>query len=105
MPTTFFVTTTRDMVATDSKLSLREAISAANAHPGPDTVVLPAGVFSIALPGSGDNANASGDFDVTDSTVFRGAGSGATVIDGRQLDRVFDVRGAGSRITAVTFQG
>ena len=50
--TTFAVTTTLDVVdPSDGKRSLREAISQANAHPGLDTITLPAGVFKITLEG------------------------------------------------------
>ncbi len=104
MPATFTVTTTLDVVAGDGVLSLREAISAANASPGADTIVLPAGVYTLALRGA-DDTNAAGDFDVTGSTLFQGAGAGATVIDGGQLDRVFDVRGTAPGSIQVTFQG
>src|SRR5262249_43738855 len=38
-------------------------------------------------------------------TVFRGAGAGATVIDGRRIDRVFDVLGTAPHSIQVTFQG
>src|SRR5205085_2120626 len=63
---------------------------------------LPAGVFRIALDGADDDGNASGDFDITGAVTVRGAGAGATVVDGRQKDRVFDVLGSASR---VVFQG
>jgi predicted outer membrane repeat protein len=104
VPATFVVTTTTDVVAADGRLSLREAISAANAHLGPDTILLPPGVYRLALAGA-DDTNVAGDFDVTDSTLFQGAGAGATVIDGQQIDRVFDVRGTAQRRIGVTFQG
>jgi CSLREA domain-containing protein len=104
VPATFTVTTTLDTVAADGKLSLREAINAANAHPGVDTIVLPAGVYRLSLTGA-DDTNASGDLDVHDSTLFRGAGVGATVIDGRRIDRVFDVLGSAPHSIQVTFEG
>jgi predicted outer membrane repeat protein len=104
VPAVFTVTTTLDVVADDGKLSLREAISAANAHPGPDTILLPPGVYRLARQ-MADDTNAAGDFDVTDSTLFQGAGAGATVIDGQQIDRVFDVRGTAPGSIRVTFQG
>ena len=104
VPATFAVTTTLDVVSpADGKLSLREAIGAANSHPGADTIVLPAGVYSLARRGA-DDSNAAGDLDVTGSTVIRGAGAGATIIDGRQLDRVFDVRGTAPHSITATFQ-
>ena len=78
MPATFTVTTALDVVnPADGKLSLREAITRANDHAGADVIVLPAGVFRIALAGAGDDANATGDFDVTDSDPIQGAGAGA----------------------------
>src|SRR5262245_39178483 len=92
VPTTFTVTTPLDLVANDGKLSLREAITQANAHAGSDTIVVPAGLYRLSLAGA-DDTNAGGDFDVTGITVFQGAGAGSTIIDGQQLDRVFDVRG------------
>jgi predicted outer membrane repeat protein len=105
VPATFTVTTGLDVVnPADGKLSLREAITRANDRPGTDTIVLPAGTYRIALAGA-DDSNAAGDFDVTDSTLFRGAGAGVTVVDGRRLDRVFDVLGPSLGSTQVTFQG
>src|SRR5262245_60437648 len=92
LPATFTVTTALDAVVADGKLSLREAVSAANARPGPDTVVLPAGVYRIALTGA-DDANAAGDFDVTGPLTLVGQGAGSTRIDGARIDRVFDLVG------------
>ena len=85
MPAAIHVTTTADLVADDGKLSLREAITRANNQAGRDTIVVPAGVYKVARDGI-DNTNAAGDFDITDSVLIRGAGAGATVIDG-QVDR------------------
>jgi predicted outer membrane repeat protein len=92
VPATFNVTTTLDVFdPTDGKRSLREAITAANNLAGADVIVVPAGVFKVALAGAGEDANLTGDFDVTDTVTIRGAGAGLTAIDGQQLDRVFDV--------------
>src|SRR5262245_10185087 len=110
-PTTFTVTTIGDVVNdTDGKLSLREAISKANAHDNnlnlggaADVIVLPAGVFNMALTGT-DDANAVGDFDVSDSVTIRGAGASMTAVDAHRLDRVFDVFGTGISSIKVTFQ-
>ncbi|MBO0698391.1 MAG: hypothetical protein J2P46_08360 [Zavarzinella sp.] len=94
LPATFLVTTPLDVVnPTDGKLSLREAITRANQNPGADTVLLPAGVFKIALDGANENDNATGDFDVKDSLTIRGAGPGRTIIDGQYKDRLFDLIG------------
>jgi CSLREA domain-containing protein len=105
-PATFTVTTTLDVVdPADGKLSLREAITKANALAGADTIVLPAGVFKIALDGEREQGNATGDFDVTDSLTVRGAGAGLTVVDAQQKDRAFDVIGSASGSIRVVLQG
>lgn len=73
--------------------TLRAAIQAANATAGPDTIIVPAGTFSITRPGFDDVA-VFGDLDITDSVTIQGAGSAATIIDGNGSvtnDRVFQV--------------
>jgi CSLREA domain-containing protein len=83
VPATFVVTTFADVVnPNDGVLSLREAISKANALPGPDRIVLQAGVYKITIVGEDNNTNARGDFDVSDSLTIAGAGAGATAIEG-----------------------
>jgi len=105
VPATFNVTTTLDVVdPADGKLSLREAITKANTSAGADLINVPAGVFKIALGGTGDDDNVSGDFDVTGSVAIRGAGAGATIIDGQQIERVFDVFAASPGSIAVAFE-
>jgi len=95
VPSTFTVNTTLDAVnPTDGQLSLREAIIRANTHAGADVILLPTGVFKITLDGANENANATGDFDVTDAVTIRGAGAGITVMDAQQKDRLFDVVGS-----------
>jgi hypothetical protein len=74
VPATFTMTTPLDVVdPNDGQLSLREAVTAANADPGPDTIVVPAGVYRLTIPGV-ENANAAGDLDVDGTTLFLGAG-------------------------------
>src|SRR5262245_21001080 len=106
VPSTFTVNTTLDTdLSGDGKLSLREAISKANTTPGADVIVVPAGLFKIALPGMGDDGNLTGDFDITDKVTIQGAGAGKTVIDGQQLDRVLDVIGTAPHSIRVLLQG
>lgn len=94
-PATFTVNTPFDVVnPSDDRLSLREAIGRANNHDGPDTIVVPAGLYRITFSGAGENLNATGDFDVRESVTIRGAGAGLTVVDGQSFDRVFDVFGS-----------
>src|SRR5262249_7109233 len=106
VPATFTVTTALDVVnATDGKLSLREAVTRSNDRPGPDSSILRAGVFKIAVDGANEDANATGDFDVTDAVTIRGAGAGLTVIDAQQKDRLFELIGSiNVRFASVTLR-
>lgn len=100
-PATFTVNTTLDeVIAGDGKLSLREAIDRANTTDGADVVSVPAGVYKIELP-----LLLGGDFDITDAVTIQGAGAGKTIVNGQQLDRVFDVAGTAPGSIKVVFQG
>jgi len=93
---TFTVTRTDDPapdLCVVGDCSLREAVLAANARPGGDTIVFPAGHFRLGIAGPGEDAAATGDLDLTKSVTITGAGARATVIDGMGLDRVFDIKG------------
>ncbi len=71
--------------------TLRAAIQQANAWPGHDFIVVPAGTYVLSLGGRGENAAAAGDLDITESLTLRGAGAAATIIDAGGVDRVFDI--------------
>jgi hypothetical protein len=74
--------------------SLRGAVVAANKHGGPDTIVLKPGHYELTFGGVNENNSLTGDLDVKGNlTVEKGAGSGAAIVDGFGLDRIFDVRG------------
>ena len=106
VPATFTVTTALDVVnPADGKLSLREAITKANALAGADVIVLPAGVFKVGIDGEREQGNATGDFDITDALTIRGAGAGLTIVDAQQKDRVFDVIGSAPSSVRVVLQG
>jgi hypothetical protein len=104
---TIIVTTTADVVdatdlssvsallatpGADGQISLREALIAANANADIDEIVLGTGIYRISIAGN-DNSADKGDFDVSESVIIRGAGSGMTRIDANSIDRIFDVRG------------
>ena len=88
----------------DSDCSLREAIVAANVNPGADVITLPAGTYTLAIPGANEDASATGDLDITDSVTINGAGAATTIIDGGAIDRVFHVLGGTSTIGDVTIE-
>ena len=90
--------------------SLRAAITAANrdapvagcpaGDAGLDTVELPAGVYTLALPGRDEDGNATGDLDVTSPILLVGAGRQDTIVQaavttGLGIDRVFHVHRSG----------
>ena len=83
--------------------TLRAAIMEANAVAGADSITLPAGTYTSSIPGTGENAAATGDLDMTGNLNINGAGAASTIIDGGGIDRVFEVRpGATVEIDGVT---
>src|SRR5919204_6037086 len=94
---TITVDITADTVAADNHCSLREAVNAANSDStagggecakgsGADTIVLGTGPFVLS-GAARDNANVSGDLDVTTTITIQGAGSTLTTIDANGADR------------------
>ncbi len=79
--------------------TLRAAIQEANALAGADTISLPAGTFTLSIPGAGEEVGATGDLDITGDLTITGAGARNTILDGGALDRVLDVDPGGSGIT------
>ncbi|MDA1050593.1 MAG: S8 family serine peptidase [Planctomycetota bacterium] len=84
---------TSDGISDDGtgKSTLRSAVEQANALVIENTIQLQAGVYEFALQGDGENQAATGDLDVTRKLTILGAGTTATTIDAKQLDRVFHV--------------
>jgi CSLREA domain-containing protein len=113
-PSTISVTTTNDDFTNNGNCSLREAIRAANtdsavdacpAGDGADTILLPAGVYTLSIIGANENADATGDLDLASDLTIHGAGADTTIIDGHQLDRVFDIQLLATiTITSLTIQ-
>jgi CSLREA domain-containing protein len=95
LATTYTVTKTADTAdgACDSDCSLREAIIAANANTSTaDTISIPPGFFTLTRGGINENSASTGDLDILNNlTYINGAGPGATIIDGGNIDRVFQV--------------
>jgi fibronectin-binding autotransporter adhesin len=81
--------------------TLREAILAANAHPGPDVVSMQSGRYVLSITGTGEDAGLTGDLDVRGPVTIAGQGAKETRIDAQPIgisapdggDRVFDLHG------------
>ncbi len=71
--------------------TLRAAIMEANTSAELDTINLPAGVFTLDLPGVQEDAAATGDLDIRASVVIIGSGKDLTIIDAANLDRAFEI--------------
>ena len=104
--TVITVDTTADSVANDGQCSLREAITAANTDTasgvsvgectggsGDDTITLALDTYQLSLSGGGEDANSTGDLDVTKSLriEYTGPAGARPIIDGGSFDRVFHV--------------
>lgn len=90
------VNTSDDELNIDQKVSLREAIQAANATPWDDVIVLNPGTYSLSLSGRNEDLNATGDFDILGgrgqtTIVGLGQGNNDVVIDAKGLDRIFQI--------------
>ena len=88
-------------------VSLRAAIMEANALPGTDTIVLPAGTYTLTDTGAGEDFAFSGDLDIRDSLTIIGAGAGTTTIDASALgERIFQIfSGVKFDLSGVTLTG
>jgi len=114
---TFNVTKTNDSAdgSCDADCSLREAVIAANAAGGADTVLLPAGAYDLTIAdasaGIDEDAGATGDLDIAPGGLtLQGAGAVATSIDAKTLgNRIVHVLGYYSdspiAIRGVTLEG
>jgi CSLREA domain-containing protein len=74
--------------------TLREAVIAANAHKGADTIVLPSTKrYVLGLQSTAENKAANGDLDVTSGplTILH-RGRGTATIDAKKKDRIFDIK-------------
>jgi large repetitive protein len=90
--------------------TLRAAIQEANATGAADTVIVPAGTYTITIAPSGDNGADNGDFDITRPLTITGTGPAATVIDAGTapggsppeqlgLDRLIEISETGGNVT------
>lgn len=95
------VNTTDDELNSDGDCALREAIQAANTNTAVDacpaggvistTINLPVGTYPLAIPGAGEDLNATGDLDILADVAIVGAGADETTIHANGLDRALDI--------------
>lgn len=104
-PQTFTVTKTTDTAdgTCDLDCSLREAVIAANANPGADTITLPPGTYQFTIGGWEDLSN-GGDLDLTGDVTISGAGAATTIVDAGDLDRVISVLSGTADVSGVTLR-
>ena len=92
------------------RCTLRAAVMQSNASPGKNTIRVPEGIYRLTVADvTPDNdlppfLTASGDLDITNDVDIIGQGADETIVDGNQIDRVFDVPPAGTNPT-VTISG
>jgi CSLREA domain-containing protein len=93
--------------------TLRAAVMQANRSGGLGaTILLPSGIYTLAILASGANGEENGDLNLTAPlsanpaiTIITGAGAGSTFIEAPQLDRVFHVHpGRVAAISHVTIR-
>jgi hypothetical protein len=112
---TFTVNTTADNAATGGECSgspndcsLRQAIDEVNGTSTDDTIVLPAGHYTLTIPGSNSNDD-QGDLNINKSSgtvIIDGAGARSTTIDATGLgDRVLSLDTGTATISGVTITG
>jgi CSLREA domain-containing protein len=117
VPATIFTvnTLTDENNPADGLLSLREAITTANALADADVIVFAAGLtgtITLTLPGA-DDTNAGGDLDIRGPVSITGPGANKLTVNGGGIDRVFDVvtgqvaaaAGAAVSISGLTITG
>jgi len=93
--------------------SLRGAISRANNFVSTSyTILVPAGIYTLTIPGKNEDENTTGDLDITNSMILQGAGMDVSIIQAgtsaaNGIDRVLHIVGAvenGVQISRLTFR-
>ena len=87
--------------------TLRAAVIEANQFPGPDSISIPAGVFTLTIEGPPEDDGLSGDLDVLDDVSIQGAGAASTIIIGVGGGAVISLHGPifSTNVAAVTIVG
>ena len=95
-----------DNPGADDKISLREAILAANVDDSVELILLPAGNHILTISGGGSQAAAWGDLDLTGDYEIRGAGEENTsVIQSADNNRIFEIDSGDIKISRLSIMG
>jgi predicted outer membrane repeat protein len=73
----------------DADCSIREAVINANACAGAQSIRIPADAYQLTITGTGEDAAATGDLDITDDLTI--IGDAVPSIDANGIDRIFEV--------------
>ncbi|MDA7761843.1 gliding motility-associated C-terminal domain-containing protein [Crocinitomicaceae bacterium] len=71
--------------------SLRAAVMESNALGGAHEISLPDGIYTLSIPGQGEDLSATGDIDMNSDITITGTSASGTVINADSLDRVFHI--------------
>jgi CSLREA domain-containing protein len=94
-------------ITSGGQCSLRAAIQESNAIAGPKSIHLPAGMYTLTLPGVSEDLGGTGDLDITRDLVLYGDGAATTIVDGNGAalsDRVLDVLSGTVQLSSITLQ-
>ena len=58
----------------------------------------------MTIAGANENNAATGDLDIRGNVTIKGAGAGQTIVDGNNLDRVFDIFSGTVSISGLTIE-
>ena len=99
-PVASSTSTPRPMTLTNGNCTLREAVqslggSRAGRLLGGSTINVPAGTITLTM----------GQIEIFDDGTITGAGSGSTIVDGNENDRVFNISSKGGPISPSRSQG
>jgi CSLREA domain-containing protein len=89
------------------RCTLRAAVMETNALPGKNTIRVPEGTYRLRIADPANPAeidappftSAAGDLSITNDLDLLGAGAEETIVDGNQIDRVFDIPPSGKNPT------
>lgn len=71
--------------------SLRAAVQSTNYWPGPQTILLETGVYTLTRTGVRENLAVTGDLDISGVLTITASAPTSTAIDGNSIDRVLDI--------------